>query len=73
MADCKCLPQCLFFNDKMQNMPTAAGLLKKRLCRGDNSQCARFQVLAALGREKVPADLAPNQVDRASTLIAGAG
>lgn len=70
MPDCKCLPQCLFFNDKMQNMPTAAGLLKKRLCQGDNSQCARFMVLTALGREKVPVDLSPNQLDRAKTLIA---
>lgn len=71
MPDCKCLPQCLFFNDKMQNMPASAGLLKKRLCQGDNSQCARYMVLLALGREKVPMDLSPNQVDRARGLIAG--
>jgi len=70
MPDCKCLPKCPFFNDKMQNMPAAAGLLKKRLCQGDNSQCARFMVLTALGRDKVPPDLSPNQQDRARDLIA---
>jgi len=71
MADCECLPKCLFFNDKMQNMPAAASLLKKRLCQGDNSRCARHMVLTALGREKVPPDLSPNQVDRAVVLIRG--
>lgn len=70
MSDCKCLAKCLFFNDKMQNMPAAANLLKKRLCQGDNSQCARYMVLCALGREKVPSDLSPNQQDRARELIA---
>ncbi|MGD9609404.1 MAG: hypothetical protein AB7U59_08355 [Desulfovibrionaceae bacterium] len=69
MADCECLPKCLFFNDKMQNMPAAANLLKKRLCQGDNSRCARHMVLTALGREKVPPDLSPNQLDRAAALI----
>jgi hypothetical protein len=73
MPDCKCLPLCPFFNDKMQNMPAAAALLKKRLCQGDNSQCARFMVLGALGRDKVPADLSPNQQDRAKSLIASGG
>ena len=73
MADCECLPGCLFFNDKMQNMPAAAKLLKSRLCRGDNARCARHMVVAALGREKVPADLSPNQVDRAEAIIAGRG
>jgi len=70
MAECECLPRCVFFNDKMQNMPAAAGLLKKRLCQGDNSHCARHMVLMALGKEKVPADLSPNQVDQAQALIA---
>jgi len=70
MADCECLPGCVFFNDKMQNMPAAANLLKKRLCRGDNAKCARHMVLSALGRAKVPPDLSPNQVDRATELIA---
>jgi hypothetical protein len=53
----------------MQNMPAAANLLKKRLCQGDNSRCARHMVLTALGREKVPPDLSPNQLDRAAALI----
>jgi hypothetical protein len=73
MSDCKCLPLCPFFNDKMQNMPAAANLLKKRLCQGDNANCARYMVLCALGREKVPSDLSPNQTERAAILIASGG
>lgn len=71
MADCECLAGCVFFNDKMQNMPAATNLLKKRLCRGDNTKCARHMVLVARGRANVPADLSPNQVDRAESIIAG--
>lgn len=71
MADCECLAGCLFFNDKLQNMPAAAQSLKKRLCRGDNANCARHMVVVALGRQQVPTDLSPNQVDRARALIAG--
>ena len=73
MADCECLPRCPFFNDNMQNMPAAANLLKKRLCRGDNRQCARHMVLMAKGKGNVPADLTPNQVDRAKTIIEDKG
>ncbi|WP_428565867.1 MAG: hypothetical protein ACP59X_05410 [Solidesulfovibrio sp. DCME] len=70
MADCECLAGCMFFNDKMQNMPAAANSLKKRLCRGDNALCARHMVVVALGRQHVPSDLTPNQLDRAKSLIA---
>ena len=72
MADCECLPRCAFFNDKMQNMP-AAGLLQKRPCQGDNTNCARHMVLLAKERDKVPPDLTPNQVGRARECIASDG
>ncbi len=71
MADCECLAGCPFFNSQMaQNMSAVAQSMKKRLCLGDNTQCARFKVLKALGKPKVPADLIPNQHDRAQQLIA---
>jgi hypothetical protein len=34
------------FNDKMQNMPASASLLKKRFCRGGNANYTRHMVLA---------------------------
>ena len=69
MADCECLPTCIFFNDKMKNKPASAEQFKRNYCRGDNKDCARFQVFQALGKENVPTDLFPNQPDRAKKII----
>jgi len=63
------LPTCAFFNDRMANMPSTARLFKQSYCRGDFGTYARFMVFKALGREKVPIDLFPNQQDRARTLV----
>jgi len=70
MADCEILGTCIFFNDKMANMPGTTASYKQRYCQGDNSMCARYLVFQALGRPKVPADLFPNQADRAEKIIA---
>jgi hypothetical protein len=69
MAECKSLSACPFFNDKMAKMPSVAITLKKRYCLGDNSQCARFMVASALGKEKVPLDLYPEEIERAEELL----
>lgn len=69
MSDCVCLPKCLFFNDKMANMPALADIMKKRYCLGAGVDCARFKVFSALGSEKVPTDLFPSQMDRALEII----
>jgi hypothetical protein len=70
MADCKILSGCIFFNDKMANMPGTAAGFKRKFCQGDNSKCARYIVLSALGKERVPTDLFPNQEDRARKIVA---
>ncbi len=69
MADCERLSGCPFFNDKMANMPTMANLMKKKYCQGNKLYCARYTVFQKLGREKVPADLFPNQIERALEII----
>ncbi|PKQ15346.1 MAG: hypothetical protein CVT67_09930 [Actinobacteria bacterium HGW-Actinobacteria-7] len=69
MADCELIEKCIFFNDKMSDMPTMADLYKKRYCRTDSSACARFGVFRALGRENVPADLYPNDAERAAAIL----
>ena len=69
MADCECLPKCLFFNDKMGKRPAMAEMYKKKYCLGDASDCGRHIVFEALGREAVPPDLFPNQKDRATELL----
>ncbi len=72
MSDCELTEKCIFFNDKMPNMPTMAGLFKDRFCRAEGVGCARLTVCHALGRENVPGDLYPNDEKRAELLVAGA-
>jgi hypothetical protein len=72
MVECVCLSKCFFFNDKMAGMPTTSEMMKKRFCLGENSGCARYMIFAALGRERVPADLFPNNTERAREILAAA-
>lgn len=69
MPDCEMISKYLFFNDKMANMPTTVNMMKK-YCQGDFTQCARYTVCKAFGRERVPADLTPSQMDKARLLLA---
>ncbi len=69
--DCELLPTCIFFNDRMVNMPSTAAIFKQRYCKGDHPACARHMVFKALGREKVPPDLFPNQPERVRDLVNG--
>ena len=69
MADCDLLNGCLFFNDKMKNMPAMAEQYKSQYCKTDNSNCARYRVFKALGRENVPQTLFPHQMDEAQKIV----
>ena len=69
MADCTLLATCVFFNDQMASIPSTAEIFKLKYCRGDNADCARFMVFSARGREHVPPDLFPNQLDIAQKVI----
>ena len=71
MVDCELLETCVFFNDKMANMPSTAEVIKMRYCREDNSACARYMVYKTMGREKVPQDMFPNLTEMAKQIIAG--
>ena len=70
MAKCECLEKCPFFNDKMQDTPATANMMKSKYCLGNFEECARYMVFKALGREKVPTNLFPNMRDKAKAIIA---
>ena len=70
MKDCELVEKCIFFHDKMENMPATAEIYKNKYCRGNKLECARFTVFKKLGREKVPLDLFPNMMDKAQGIIA---
>jgi hypothetical protein len=70
MAECECLAGCPFFNDKLKEKPATAALYKKTYCLGgSNDKCARHQIKASLGKEYVPSDLLPSQIDKAQSII----
>lgn len=69
MAECEMTATCIFFNDKMAGMPSMSSMMKTVYCQDKFKTCARFQVVQAIGRGKVPADLFPNQLDRAVDII----
>jgi hypothetical protein len=72
MADCECLKGCIFFNNKMVvSMPAMSDAIKERYCRGDCSECARYVVFKALGKEKVPPNMFPIDLERAKKILAG--
>jgi hypothetical protein len=71
MSECECLVGCPFFHDRM---PIESGLgivYKMNYCIGDFTKCARHIVVQVLGKERVPADLYPNQQARVAEIIAG--
>jgi hypothetical protein len=70
MAQCELTEKCIFFNDKMANMPAMADIYKQRYCGTDSSLCARYRVFEVLGRENVPADLYPNDAEGATRILA---
>lgn len=71
MADCDRLATCLFFNDRLENLPAVAALLKTQYCHGDFRTCARFRVAAKLGSTNVPETLFPQDSAAADRIVAG--
>lgn len=61
MPVCELCDTCIFFNDKMPDMPAVADFLKDKYCRGTYDICARFRIYREFGRENVPAGLFPNE------------
>jgi len=69
MAQCECLAGCPFFNDKMPIESALGKRYKEKYCLDSFSECARYKVKAALGKEKVPINLFPNMFERAEKII----
>jgi hypothetical protein len=70
LAICELSDTCIFFNDKMPDMPAVAGYLKDKYCREDIKVCARFRIYKEFGRENVPAGLFPNEEDMVPEIAA---
>lgn len=69
MSDCPMISRCPFFHDRMAGMVAMASVMKMVYCRGSNLNCARWAVCSALGPSGVPADLFPNEIERARNIL----
>lgn len=67
--DCKYLGACPFFNDQMPTIPLAVDLYKANFCKGNVDGCARYVVREALGKDGVPDDLYPNEMELAQAIL----
>ena len=62
MTRCSLLSSCVFFRNGLTEMPCTTESLKNKYCRGNYGECARFMISKTRGSEKVPHDLAPNDM-----------
>ena len=69
MKKCPVLENCRFFNDIIENMPSISGSLKERYCLGNNTECARFRIFTEIGKEHLPYDVFPHEMDKAEKLV----
>ncbi len=70
MTVCELCDTCLFFNDKMPDMPAVANFLKDKYCRGNFETCARYRIYQEFGRCNVPSGLFPNEEELVSRIAA---
>lgn len=70
MPDCELLSNCIFFNDRMAEMPSTSNIIKFMYCNDNFTGCARYIVRKSAGSAAVPQDLFPNQNDRAKEILA---
>ena len=70
MVKCEYMEICAFFNEGMADRPAIANMMKKKYCARNPSACARYMILKTVGKDRVPVDLVPNNVDMAQTIIA---
>jgi UTP-glucose-1-phosphate uridylyltransferase len=69
MKKCPLLEECRFFNDIIENVPSVSARLKEQYCLGDNSTCARLLVSAEIGKEHLPDDVFPHEMEKAQKII----
>jgi hypothetical protein len=70
MITCELQEECQFFQNKIPVMPSTSRVLKTKYCKeGACSACAIYIVFKKLGKEKVPGNLFPNQLDKVREIL----
>ncbi len=69
---CKHIGHCELARDETGYSPEFARIIRTRWCRASYTDCARYHVARALGREAVPVDFFPSEMERVASFIASA-
>ncbi len=69
MKHCEFIEKCLFFNNKLKNMPKATDSLKAMYCKWNYAKCARYKIAVTLGPSAIPDDLFPGDIKQADELL----
>jgi len=73
MNECELMETCPFFQGKLAEKPVEIEELKEKYCRSNNLNCARYMIVQAAGRDKIPEDLYPDEKIVAYQVIAELG
>jgi hypothetical protein len=65
---CTYIEACPFFAEEIGYSLQLNETMRARYCLGDSEACARYQAIALVGREAVPADLLPTEHERLAEL-----
>lgn len=69
MADCEIIKSCPFALGALESRPDQDKLTAE-YCKSNNLHCARYMVYSTAGEDKVPADLYPDEKNKAYLVIA---
>lgn len=61
MQQCALLSQCSFFETLATDQSELVDYFLSLYCQGDYADCARYEAACAVGQERVPLDLLPNE------------
>ena len=67
--ECEFMRDCLFFNDKMEQMPVESRVYKRIYCHDNYNNCARHMIARKLGMHNTPPLLFPNNRSAAAGII----
>ena len=73
MNECELIDSCPFFLGELAEKPVETEGLKEKYCRNNNLNCARYMIVQAAGREKIPENLYPDEKIVAYQIIAELG
>ncbi len=70
MGECEFFKGCTFFQENPVEKPDKIEELKEKYCRNNSLNCARYMIAQAVGKEKIPPHLSPDEKTIAYQIIA---